>query len=96
MQDVNHIIRELPIANWSETNNPIVQLPIEPNKNTDRDVDQLLKECSDLIIVGWEPYFAKKFYKISRDRVMILASQARNDYRTTPQKLFSYLVKRES
>lgn len=97
MQSLNHIIKDSSsIDNWKKEIKPIDNCTIGVSKNAGSDVDQLLKDCSDLIVSGWQPYFAKKFYSLNKDRVLVLASQARQDARTSPQRLFSYLISREA
>ena len=97
VQSITHIIKDInTIDNCKNKLKPIDNCTIGINKNSIEVVDQLLIECSDLIIPNWKPYFARKFYTLNRDRVMVLASQARQDSRTTPPRLFSYLINKET
>ena len=83
------------IANRTKTVNPIDNRTIDYRSNSAKDVDQLLIDCKDLIDARYTQFFAKRFYKLNRDRVLALASQARQDARTSPQRLFSYLINKE-
>lgn len=55
-------------------------------------VDLLLRDYQDLIDERYVHWFAKRFYTLSFDTIHKLASQARHDYRNSPQRLFSYLI----
>ena len=57
------------------------------------EVDQLLKDCSDLIQPTFAKWYAKSFYSLPPSKILELASQARSDGKQ-PAKLFSHLVKR--
>lgn len=83
------------IANRTKQFNPIDNSSIDYRSNSAKDVDQLLVDCKDLIDTRYTQFFAKRFYKLNRDRVLALASQARQDARTSPQRLFSYLINKE-
>ena len=106
MQGLNSIINQknnnCTTDNWELNSKPIVQLSIvqnTPKKNIVNDekmVDAILEQLSDLITPSFKPWFAREFYKIPRERIMILASQARADAKTTPARLFSYLIKLET
>jgi len=68
---------------------PTVQLSTDNNE-----VDQLYAQLKDLVNDKFKPWYCKQFYNLGRDRTLILAAQARADYTTSPQRLFSYLLKR--
>ena len=58
------------------------------------DAYYLCEQYSDLIGDKFVPWYIKCFVEIGRERVMILASQAKADGEN-PQRLFSYLLKKE-
>lgn len=98
MQSFNQVLQDnySTIANRDKVIKPIDNRTIGYSRNTAKDVDKLLEDCKDLIDTRYTQFFAKRFYTINRERVLILASQARQDARTSPQRLFSYLVNKEA
>lgn len=58
------------------------------------DIDLLYENLSDLVNPNYRLWYCKKFNQIGRERVMILASQARADGKDSI-KLFSHLIKKE-
>jgi len=57
------------------------------------DNDHLYSQLSDLVNDSFKPWYMKQFYRLGKDRVLILAAQAKVDGRQ-PAKLFSSLLKR--
>lgn len=68
---------------------PTVQLSTETNE-----IDDLYLQLKDLVNDKFRGWYCKQFFYIGKERVLILAAQARADYRTSPQRLFSYLLKK--
>lgn len=56
------------------------------------DNDNLYKQLGDLVNPQFKPWYMKQFYRIGKDKVLILASQARSDGKQS-SKLFSLLLK---
>ena len=56
--------------------------------------DYLYDQLSDLVNNQFKGWYMKQFYRIGKERVLILASQARSDGKQ-PAKLFSKLLKQE-
>lgn len=56
--------------------------------------ENLYNHLTDLLNpdVTWKPWYCKRFHAIGRERVLVLASQAKADG-LTPKKLFSHLLK---
>lgn len=69
--------------------------PITVGKKEYQEQDQLFEILSDLVNEQFKPWYCSRFYAIGRERVMILASQARADALQDKQKLFSYLLRKE-
>lgn len=65
-----------------------------PTDTTDivYDNDRLYSDLSDLVNNQFRAWYCKMFYQLGKDRVLILASQARQDGKHK-QKLFSKLLK---
>jgi len=59
------------------------------------DNDHLFDQLSDLVNSNFKAWYCKVFYKLGKDKVLLLASQAKADATTSPQRLFSYLLKKE-
>lgn len=59
------------------------------------DINLLYEDLTDLVNEKLKAWYCSQFFKIGRERVMILASQARADGKD-PQKLFSHLLKKET
>ena len=60
---------------------------------TDRyDNDFLFEQLDDLVNPAFKPWYCKMFYRLGKDRVLVLASQARSDGKQPP-RLFSKLLK---
>lgn len=102
VQSLNQTIKDnySTIANREKEFKPIDYRTIDnstigTSKKTAKDVDKLLEICSDLIASDYTQWFAKRFYSLDRERVITLASQARQDARTSPERLFSYLINKE-
>lgn len=55
--------------------------------------DRLFSELGDLVNVQFKAWYCKQFYRLGKDRVFILASQARVDGRDS-RRLFSSLLKK--
>lgn len=85
----------------TKNKNPIAQLTTVNNNLTTidncsrKEVDILLKDCSDLIEPTFKEWFAKSFYSLNRNKIIQLASVARNDGKN-PRRYFSYLIKSHS
>jgi hypothetical protein len=58
------------------------------------EADHLFNQLTDLVNPQFRAWYCKRFYALGKDRVLILASQARADGRD-PRKLFSTLIKNE-
>ncbi len=62
-------------------------------------VDLLIDDCNDLIDPAYRLWFVKRFYKLSSDTIRRLAASVREAIAIgkagNPQRLFSWLVKRE-
>lgn len=56
------------------------------------DNDRLYEQLSDLVNPQYRAWYCKMFYKLGKDKVLTLASQARNDGKNPP-KLFSHLLR---
>jgi hypothetical protein len=63
-------------------------------------VDLLIQDCEDLIDPSYRLWFIKRFYKLATDTVRRLAANVREMMALgkagNPQRLFSWLVKREA
>lgn len=75
------------------------QLSTERNKlkttvNCEDTIDLLIVELSDLVNSQFKAWYCKMFYRLGRERVMILASKARADG-YDKRKYFSKLLKQE-
>lgn len=57
------------------------------------DNDYLYEQNSDLVNNQFKAWYMKQFYRLGKERVMILAAQARADGKQ-PAKLFSLLLKK--
>lgn len=55
--------------------------------------ESLYTELSDLVNSSFKSWYCKRFHQLGSDRVLVLASQARNDGKE-PRRLFSSLLKR--
>jgi len=55
--------------------------------------DELFDNLSDLVNPEFRAWYCQRFHALGRDKVLVLASQARNDG-LNPRKLFSYLLKK--
>jgi len=60
-----------------------------------KDIDLLYAELSGLCNSQFKLWYCKEFNRIGRERVLVLASQARADG-NDQVKLFSHLLKKES
>lgn len=56
------------------------------------DNDHLFNQLHDLVNPTFKAWYMREFYRIGKDRVLILASQARTDGKD-PCRLFSKLLK---
>lgn len=56
------------------------------------DNDFLFDQLQDLVNPKFKAWYCREFYRLGKDQVLKLASQARIDGRT-PSKLFSHLLK---
>ena len=56
------------------------------------DNDYLFKDLGDLVNERFKPWYMKEFYRLGKEKVLILASQAKADGKY-PAKLFSKLLK---
>lgn len=74
------------IANKNTKLNPIVYSLL---------VDTLLEDCSDLIDPKYRKWFAARFYQLSPNEVQQAASEARQDARKSPQRLFTHLINKK-
>lgn len=57
------------------------------------DNDILYEDLNDLTNDQFKCWYMKAFYKLGKDKVLVLASQARADG-SNPKKLFSHLLKK--
>lgn len=57
------------------------------------EVDKLLDETSDLVNDTFRSWYCKMYHKLGRERVLVLASQARADGKDSA-KLFSHLLRK--
>lgn len=64
------------------------------------EINLLYEDLHDLVDDKFKAWYCKVFFKLGRDRVMILASQARSDSKAKPggdaTRLFSYLLKQQN
>lgn len=58
------------------------------------EADILFEDLQDLTNPQFRAWYCKMFFKLGRERVLILASQARADAKKDSRKLFSYLLKK--
>ena len=79
----NHISQLIPTGKYSG------RIPTDINCY---DNDKLYELLSDLVNPQFKSWYMKQFYRIGRERVLILASQARADGKK-PSRLFSLLLK---
>lgn len=73
----------------------LVSTGINKSKPTDTnwyENDHLFNQLSDLVNPEFRAWYCKRFYAIGKERVLVLASQARADGKE-PRKLFSKLIK---
>lgn len=68
---------------------------IKTNSLLPIEVDQLISECRELISPTYVKWFTKRFYCLNRETIIKCASEARVDARTSPERLFSYLIGKE-
>jgi hypothetical protein len=59
------------------------------------EVDNIYNQLPDLVNHKFRAWYVSRFYDLGKDQVFRLASLARADGKN-PQKLFSYLLKKES
>lgn len=57
-------------------------------------VEELLKNISDVIHEGYEPFYAKQYQRLGYARFMELVSKARAGS-DTPDRLFSWMLKND-
>lgn len=57
------------------------------------ETDLLYEDLSSLVNSQFKAWYCSRFYALGRERVLILASQARADGKD-PVKLFSYLLRK--
>jgi hypothetical protein len=75
----------------------LVSTGIKKSNPTDTnwyDNDHLFSQLGDLVNSQFKAWYCKRFYAIGKDRVLVLASQARADGKNPP-RLFSMLLKKE-
>lgn len=65
-------------------------------KKKQYDVDLLFEDLKDLVNDQFRAWYCKMFFKLGREKVLILASQARADAKNDKRKLFSYLLKKNA
>ena len=56
--------------------------------------ESLYTELDDLVNSTFKLWYCKRFHALGYDRVLVLASQARNDAKFDKCRLFSYLLKK--
>jgi hypothetical protein len=66
---------------------------LNPTDTNWYDNDYLYKELGGLVNDSFKPWYMKQFYRLGKERVLILAAQAKADGKE-PAKLFSLLLKR--
>lgn len=66
---------------------------IKPTDTNWYDNDYLYKDLSGLVNDSFKPWYMKQFYRLGKDRVLVLAAQARADGKN-PARLFSSLLKK--
>ena len=72
------------------------QLTTDNCRATNEQVDYTIDQITDLITMPeLKPWYCKAVYSLGMDRVLQLASIARQDAKTTPPKFFSFLIKTE-
>lgn len=59
-------------------------------------VNFLLQDYADLIDPNYKNWFAKRFYTIPFDVLHRFASEARQEARSDPKRLFAYLINKAS
>ncbi len=76
-------------------------IPTEGNLVTSTDTncktyeaDELFEQLEGLVNSQYRAWYCKQFYRLGRDRVLNLASQAKADAKTDPRRYFSALLKR--
>lgn len=84
-------------------NNLSQLVPTEGNKVTSTDTtdisctkfdnDVLYAMLGDLVNNDFRKWYCKQFYRLGRDRVLLLASTARADAKTDKRRYFSRLLK---
>lgn len=62
------------------------------NSNSTVNQTQVLRNLTDLVHVGYEPFYIRQLNKLGYSRFMELAGKARASS-DTPQKLFSWMLK---
>ena len=67
---------------------------INEKKEKYKDIDLLYEDLKELCNSDYRLWYCKQFNIIGRERVLILASQARADG-TDSKKLFSHLIRKE-
>jgi len=58
------------------------------------EVDLLFDDLKDLVNDKFRAWYCKMFFKLGREKVLVLASQARADAKKDSRRLFSYLLKK--
>lgn len=97
-ESVEQIFKRAPIVTAGKELEPIVTTETigVSNRGTKYvTIDQLFDYLSDLVNDTFRPWYCRQFYRLGRERTLILASQARNDGRDK-RKLFSHLLKETS
>src|SRR5260221_3673788 len=94
-ENINQVLERFPIVTTGKELKPIVTTDTIGKINRGEKyltMDQLFDYLSDLVNETFRPWYCKQFYRLGRERTLILASQARNDGRDK-RKLFSHLLK---
>lgn len=71
--------------------NKYIPTDISTDTSKKYDCDYLYEELGDLVNDNFRAWYMSKFYKLGKDRVLQLASTARNDG-INKSKLFSFLL----
>lgn len=100
MQDLKAVINKLStdqLPTGLSNLNPTEQLAVVDQVSfkgmRGYEADALFEDLSDLTNIEFKRWYCKRFYELGKDRVLVLAGQAKADG-GNPKKLFSYLLKR--
>ena len=79
----------------STDRNKVSNYQLIPTDSKKYDNDHLFEQLGDLVNEQYRAWYCKMFYTIGKDRVLVLASIARQDSKSNPRGYFSKLLKGE-